>query len=144
MYTVNVDIFAQYIFSRISRRALDARKFDASENHYHKRTNRIDKYMRENLTMRICHLMLDARKFSCTKISTFTVFNVFSIRYISRMTEKGWGAFLTRRPRCNVLLASFIIVCHADLNSPFLLWHNIIYRLPLKCLSLNQKMLSYR
>ena len=32
--TVNVDIFAQYIFSRISRRALDARKFDQN------RTNR--------------------------------------------------------------------------------------------------------
>ena len=34
--TVNVQIFAQYIFSRISRRALDARKYDVSEkmNHY--------------------------------------------------------------------------------------------------------------
>ena len=27
IYTVNVEIFAQYIFLRISRRALDARKF---------------------------------------------------------------------------------------------------------------------
>ena len=36
--TVNVDIFARYIFSRISCRALDARKFDVSENH--NRTNR--------------------------------------------------------------------------------------------------------
>ena len=40
--TVNVEIFAQYIFSRISRRALDARKFDVSENYYHNRTNRIN------------------------------------------------------------------------------------------------------
>ena len=30
--TVNVEIFAQYIFSRISRRAVDPRKFDVSEN----------------------------------------------------------------------------------------------------------------
>ena len=29
--TVIVEIFAQYIFSRISRRALDARKYDVSE-----------------------------------------------------------------------------------------------------------------
>ena len=28
---VNVEIFAQYIFSRISHRALDARKYDVSE-----------------------------------------------------------------------------------------------------------------
>ena len=31
--TVNVEIFAQYIFSRISRRPLDARKFDVRENY---------------------------------------------------------------------------------------------------------------
>ena len=36
--TVNVEIFAEYIFSRISRRALDARKFDVSENYNHNRT----------------------------------------------------------------------------------------------------------
>ena len=72
--TVNVDIFAQYIFSRILRRALDARKFDVSENYYHNRTNRISGYMRENLAARICLLMLDARKFSCAKICTFTVY----------------------------------------------------------------------
>ena len=29
--TVNVEIFAKYIFSRISCRALDARKYDVSE-----------------------------------------------------------------------------------------------------------------
>ena len=36
LITVNVEIFAQYIFLRISRRALDARKYDVSEkmNHY--------------------------------------------------------------------------------------------------------------
>ena len=31
IYTVNVEIFAQYIFSRISRMALHARKYDVSE-----------------------------------------------------------------------------------------------------------------
>ena len=36
--TVNIEIFAQYIFSRISRRALDARKFDVSENYNHNTT----------------------------------------------------------------------------------------------------------
>ena len=64
---MNVEIFAQYIFSRISRRALDARKFDVSENYNQNRTNR------NNLTARICVLGLGARKFSCVKISTFTV-----------------------------------------------------------------------
>ena len=73
MYTVNVEIFAQYIFSRISRRALDARKNDVSENYNHNRTNRNKQHMRENLTARICVIGLDARKFSCVKISTFTV-----------------------------------------------------------------------
>ena len=43
--TVNVEIFARYIFSR---RALDARKFDASENYYHNGTNRINWHVREN------------------------------------------------------------------------------------------------
>ena len=47
---VNVEIFAQYTFSRISRRALDARKFYASENSNHKRTNRIKWFVRENIT----------------------------------------------------------------------------------------------
>ena len=32
--------------------------------------------MRENLTARICVLGLDARKFICVKISTFTVLHV--------------------------------------------------------------------
>ena len=44
VYTVNVETFAQYIFSLISRRAIDARKFDVSEN----RTNRIKWYVRKN------------------------------------------------------------------------------------------------
>ena len=70
IHTVNVEIFAQYIFSRISDRALDARKFDGSENYYHNRTNRINWYMRENLAARICLLLHDVRKFSCAKICT--------------------------------------------------------------------------
>ena len=45
---VNVEIFAQYIFSRISHRAVDARKFDVSENYYHNRTDRINWHVHEN------------------------------------------------------------------------------------------------
>ena len=59
-YTVNVENFAQYIFSRISRRALDARKFDVSENYTHDSTNRNKSHLRENLTVRICIIGLDA------------------------------------------------------------------------------------
>ena len=36
--------------------------------------------MRENVSTRKCHMGLDARKFSCAKISTFTVFT-FGVRY---------------------------------------------------------------
>ena len=39
--TVNVEIFAQYIFSRISRMVSDARKNDVSENIYHYRLDDI-------------------------------------------------------------------------------------------------------
>ena len=73
LHTVNVEIFAQYIFSRISCRDLDARKFGVSENYNHNTTNRNKLHMRENLTMRIWLLVLGARKFSCAKICTFTV-----------------------------------------------------------------------
>ena len=73
VYAVNIEICAQYIFSCILRRALDARKYDVSENYNHNRTNRNKQHMRENLTARICVIGLDARKFSCAKISTFTV-----------------------------------------------------------------------
>ena len=66
-------MFAQYIFSRISRSALNARKYDVSEKMKHYRSNRINNKMRENLSTRKCHQGLDARKFSCAKISTFTV-----------------------------------------------------------------------
>ena len=66
-------MFAQYIFSRISRRALDARKLDVSKNDYHNRTNRINWYVREDLAAPICILMLDAHKFSCEKIYMFSV-----------------------------------------------------------------------
>ena len=50
MVTVNVEIFAQYIFSLISRRDLNARKLDVSENYNCNRTNRNKQHMRENLT----------------------------------------------------------------------------------------------
>ena len=87
LHTVNVEIFSQYIFSRISRSALDARKYDVSEKMKHYRSNRINYKMRENLSTR---KWLDARKFSCAKISTFTVvsfphnthFRVFCASYM--------------------------------------------------------------
>ena len=54
--TVNEESFAQYIFSRISCSALDARLFDVSENYNHNRTNRIDWYVRKKLTPILCNL----------------------------------------------------------------------------------------
>ena len=33
--TVNIEMFVQYIFSRISRRPLCARRFDMNENYHH-------------------------------------------------------------------------------------------------------------
>ena len=44
--TVHIEIFAQYIFSRISPRAVDARKFDVSEMYYHNRRHRINWHVR--------------------------------------------------------------------------------------------------
>ena len=44
--TVNIDIFARYIFSFITRRAVDAQKIDVSENYYHNGTNRINWHVR--------------------------------------------------------------------------------------------------
>ena len=43
--------------------ALDARKFDASENYYANSTNRFNWYARENLTMQIYLLMFDGQKY---------------------------------------------------------------------------------
>ena len=71
--TVNVEISAQYIFSRISRMVSYARKYDVSENLNHYRLDGIRYKMRENISTRKGHIWLDARKFSCAKISTFTV-----------------------------------------------------------------------
>ena len=59
MCIVNVDNFAQDIFSHILRSALNAKKLDASENFYHNKTNIINWYVRENLTLQICLLGLD-------------------------------------------------------------------------------------
>ena len=42
MNTVNVEIFAQYIFSHISRRVLGARNYDVSEKMNHYSANRIN------------------------------------------------------------------------------------------------------
>ena len=38
--TINVDIFAQYMFLRISHRAVDARNYDVSERMKHNSVNR--------------------------------------------------------------------------------------------------------
>ena len=66
-------MFAQYIFSRISRTASYARKYDVSEKINQNSTKRTNSYLRENFDAQKCLLWLDARKFSCAKISTFTV-----------------------------------------------------------------------
>ena len=47
---VNIEIFAQYIFSC---RVLDAQRFDMSENYNHNRTTRIYCYVRKNVITRI-------------------------------------------------------------------------------------------
>ena len=44
-YLIPTKIFTLYIFSYISRRALNVRKFDVSKNYYHKRTNRVNWYV---------------------------------------------------------------------------------------------------
>ena len=53
--------------------ALYARKYDVSEKINQNGTKRTNSYLRENLVARKCPLRLDVRKFSCAKISTFTV-----------------------------------------------------------------------
>ena len=68
--TINVEIFAQYIFSRM---ALYARKYYVSEKINQTSTHINNSNLRENLVARKCSLMLYARKFSCAKMSTFTV-----------------------------------------------------------------------
>ena len=50
--TVNVDLFAQYIFSHISRMAL----YDVSEKINQNSTKRTNSYLRENLVARKCSL----------------------------------------------------------------------------------------
>ena len=91
--TVNVEIFAQYIFSRITRRALDARKFDVSENFI---------------------IMLDARKLSCAKICTFTVSHFLIraelVRILVIFIFYGWLATLTDTSS---------LILSLDVDSPF-------------------------
>ena len=64
---------AVHIFAHFSRMVSYARKYDVSENLNHYRLDRIRYKMRENMFTRKGHIWLDARKFSCAKISTFTV-----------------------------------------------------------------------
>ena len=71
---VNIDIFrAVHIFAHFAQ-VVDVRKYDLSVKINHYRANRINGHMRENLSMRKCHLGLYAGKFSSAKISTFTVY----------------------------------------------------------------------
>ena len=70
LHTVNVDIFVQYILSRM---VSDTRKYDVSENLNHYRLNGIMYKMCKNMSTRKCYKGLDARKFSSANISTFTV-----------------------------------------------------------------------
>ena len=74
--TVNVDVFAQYIFSHISRRVLHGWKFDVSKNYNNNRINIINWYVCKNIITPISIRELDARKFSSAKISTFTVVGI--------------------------------------------------------------------
>ena len=56
-----------------------ARKYDVSENLNHYRLDGIRYKIRENMSTRKGHIGLDAREFSCAKISTFTVFKLLEI-----------------------------------------------------------------
>ena len=86
----------------------------ATISEVHCRTNRINWYVRENLTLQICLLGLDARKFSCAKISTFTVFAIH-VMQIYRKTRTSFILILdTAATKSNKKLATFdlILVCN--------------------------------
>ena len=63
-------MLAQYIFTRILRRALYTQKFDVSENYNHNLEQMVcaHKFNQVNMPSE-----LDARKFSCAKKFKFTV-----------------------------------------------------------------------
>ena len=63
MNTVNVEIFAPYIFSRISCRALDVHKFNVRATLNHNRTNKINQYVRK-----ICYHTKMHAKARCAEI----------------------------------------------------------------------------
>ena len=67
LYTVNIDIFAQYLFSHISRMVSDVRKYDVSENLDNYRLDRISYRLHENMSTRKYHIGLDEQKFSSAK-----------------------------------------------------------------------------
>ena len=72
--------------------ALYARKYDVSEKINQNSTKRTNSYLRNNSDAPNCLLWPDARKFSCAKISTFTVFHLFLFRsnqYFSIDTSTG-------------------------------------------------------
>ena len=72
-YTVNVEFFAPSIFLCISHMVSYARKYDVSENLNHYTLDGIRYKICENMSTRKGHRGLDAQKFSCAKISMFTV-----------------------------------------------------------------------
>ena len=63
-----------------------ARKYDVSENFNHYRLDGIRYKIRENVSTRKGHIGLDARKFNCAKIFTFTVYCYANVQ--SRATVK--------------------------------------------------------
>ena len=65
-----------------------ARKYDVSENLNHYRLDGIRYKIRENVSTRKGHIGLDARKFSCAKISTFTVHTVGSMAFSVLLKRK--------------------------------------------------------
>ena len=64
LYTVNIEISAQYIFSRIRRMALDGQKYDFSEIINQNSTKRTNCFLRGNL---VPPKGLMREKFSCAK-----------------------------------------------------------------------------
>ena len=69
--TVYLEIFAQYILLHIKRSAYFTRRYYASENMDHKKTNRITCQVRKKSTTRNCLLRREAQTISTVKIPTF-------------------------------------------------------------------------
>ena len=79
----------QYIFLHISRRALDARKFDVHENYNHNRTNRIKWYVRKNEPSEYAYWGLMRKNLGVRKYlgKQYTVSNI-SLIWFSQKNDK--------------------------------------------------------